>query len=240
MIPALLPARRTLILALATATALALGAGLAAAAPVSGFVVGQVVSVKGSSFVVKDSFGSVGDSTVTLGGKSSIVEQVSATTSDLKDGACVVANGQRASSGAVDAMRLTISTPVKGSCSTGFGGRGRGPRPGGGTRPTGAGNGPPANFAGFANFGFASGSIISLKGSTLTVKGASGTATIELSSSTQLLAMRSVDASAIRANECARVAGTSSNDGLTVAATSVSLSQPSSTSGCGGGFPGRP
>ena len=50
--------------------------------------------------------------------------------------------------------------------------------------------------------------------------------------------MEKVAGSAITVNQCANVRGTSSNDGLTVAATSVNLSQPTS-SGCNRGFGGR-
>jgi hypothetical protein len=219
-----------------------------AATPVSGFVSGQVVSVKGASFVVKNSFGSVADSTVSLAGSSSIIEQVSATRSALKLGACVMASGAKASSGAVEAQRITISAPVKGTCSNGFfghGGPGGGGGPGGpgGVRPTGGTSGSaPAHFAGFGNFGnfgFAFGSISALKGGTLTVHGTSGSTKVTLSSSTQLLEMKSVGASAIKADECVSVRGTSSDNGVTVKATSVNLSTASST-GCNRGFRGRP
>jgi len=216
----------------------ALGAGLAlAAAPVSGFVSGQVVSVKTGSFVVKNSFGSVADSTVSLSGSSSIIEQVSAKISALTKGACVMANGAKTSSGAVEAQRITISAPVKGTCSSGFFGHGGGRGGPGGIRPTGANGSPPARFTGFGNFGFAVGSISAVNGSTLTVKGTSGSTTVTLSGSTELLQMRSVGRAAIKADECVSVRGTSSNDGVTVTAASINLSQPTST-GCNRGFGG--
>jgi Domain of unknown function (DUF5666) len=220
------------------ALALLTGAALGAT-PVSGFVSGQVVSVKGGSFVVKDSFGAVSDSTISLSGSSTIIEQVSATRSALKDGVCVMANGAKASSGAVDAQRVTISAPVKGTCSNGFFGHG-GPGRGEG-RPTGTSSGgaPPAHFTGFGNFGFAVGSISAVKGSTVTVHGTGGSTKVTLSASTQLLQMLSVGRSAIKADQCVSVRGTSSNNGATVKATSVNLSQPGST-GCNRGFPGRP
>ncbi len=104
-----------------------------------------------------------------------IIKQSTGTRSALVTGACVNANGQKATSGAVDAMRITITAPVKGSCATGFVG-GHGPGIGGYAGgppriPTGstgaAGAGPPAGgFPGFGNFGFASGSITAVDGST--------------------------------------------------------------------------
>jgi hypothetical protein len=220
--------------------------GASAANPVSGFVVGQVTAVKKAGFVVKSSFGSVGNSTVTLASGSSIVEQVTATRADLKPGICVVANGQRSSSGAVEASRLTLSTPVKGSCSGGFPGRGAGRGPGrtgappaGGAPPAAAGTRPSYAGGGFGNFGFASGVLDAVHGSTLSLRGTTGSSTVTLSSTTQLLTSEKVSATAIKLDACVRVAGTSSDGGATIAATSVNLSAPAS-SGCGGGFPGRP
>lgn len=224
---------------LAAALAIAgLAAGTAAAAtPVSGFVSGQVVSVKSGSFVLKDAFGAVADSTVSLSRSSAIVEQLAASRSDLKAGACVTANGEKASDGTVDAVRITISPAVKGTCSNGFFGHGGGVRPGG--PPPGAnGSTPPANASRFGNFGFAAGSISAVDGDTITVKGTS-TVKVALSSSTELTKMTTVASSAIAVDDCATVRGTSANEGLTVGATSVELSKPT-TSGCGRGFPGRP
>lgn len=225
-----------MLVALATSTGLAV-----AATPVSGSISGQVTSVKGSSFVVKDAFGPVADSTVSVTGSSTIIEQVTASSSDLKVGVCVAAIGEKASSGAVTATRITISAAVKGACSSGFFGRGGGgPRPGD-TPPSGGGAGaggrPGFTPGSFGNFGFASGLVSALKGSTLTVHGTTGSTTVTVSSKTQLLEMEKVASSAITVNECANVRGTSSNDGLTVAATSVNLSKPTS-SGCNRGFGG--
>jgi hypothetical protein len=51
--------------------------------------------------------------------------------------------------------------------------------------------------------------------------------------------MLNVGRSAIKADQCVTVRGTSSNNGATVKATSVNLSKPTST-GCNRGFPGHP
>jgi hypothetical protein len=217
--------------------AFALTAGVAfAASPVSGFVSGQILSVKGASFVVKNEFGSVADSTVSVTGSSSILEQVAAAKSAVTTGACVTAMGTKASDGTVDAERVTVSVPVKGSCSTGFSGHAGG---GGGRRPTSTGSGAPShNFSGFGNFGFASGSVTGISGSTFTVKGESGTTKVSISGSTALTEMKDVTQSAISPEECAEVSGTSSNNGATVKATTITLSKPTS-SGCEHGFGGR-
>jgi hypothetical protein len=221
-----------MLAAFATGSSLAL-----AASPVSGFVSGQVVSVKGTTFVVKNSFGTVGNSTVLLTGSTDLVKQVAARESDVKVGACVTAVGQRPSSGAVEAFRLTITAAVKGKCSTGLFGYGGGYH---GSPPSGAGRtgAPPANFTGFGNFGFAAGEVIAVKGNTLTVHGENGSTTVALSSSTEITSMQKVGPSAIVVNECASVRGTSGDNGLTVKASNVNLSTPG-TDGCNRGFRGN-
>ncbi len=229
---------------------LAAGAASAATPVVTGFVSGQITSVKGAQFVVKDSFGAVADSTVSLAHSGTVTERLTVSRSDLTVGACVTANGERATSGsAIDAQRLTIAPPVDGKCTTGSFGRG-GSRPGGGTRGPysgGASGGSRPSFSGFggfANFGFAFGSVTAVDGNTIEVKGTPfgstkpTTTNVELSSSTQLMAVKTVDASAIKVGACASARGTSTNQGLTVKATSVGISQPVSN-GCGFGFPGR-
>lgn len=232
--------RRLSVAGLVTAAA-ALTAGVAVAAtPVSGFVVGQIQSVSGKTFVLEDSDGSVSASKVLLTKSTDVTEQLTATRSQLGKGECVTAMGTKASDGTVEAMRLTISSAVKGSCSTGFFGHGSRPagapsgRPSGGTPPAGVSGG---GFSGFGNgnFGFASGKVTKLSGSTVTLKSSSGTSKASVSSSTQLTRIVTVADSKIDKGQCARVSGTSSNSGATVNATSVSLSQPTS-SGCSGGF----
>jgi hypothetical protein len=217
---------------------LAAGVSLAlAATPVSGSISGEIVSTDGNSFVVRSSFGTAGDSTVSLVPSSVVAEQLSATVADLKRGACLTANGQKSTSGEVTAQRITITAAVKGKCSTGSFARGGDTR---GGPPSGAASGTrPAGFTGFRNLGFADGMITARNGNTLTVHNESGSTNVLLSSSTQILMTRAVGHSAIKTDRCASVRGTSTNGGLAIKATNVELSTPSS-SGCGGGFHGRP
>jgi hypothetical protein len=211
-----------------------------AAAPASGFVLGQIQSVSAKTFVLKDSDGSVATSRVLLQSSTNVTEQLTATRAELSKGECVTAMGTKASSGTVEAMRLTISAAVKGSCTSGF--FGHGSRPAGapsGTPPTGTppAGAPSGGFSGFGNgnFAFAAGKVTKVAGSTLTLKGSSGTSKASVSASTQLTRIATVTDSKIDKGQCARVSGTSANAGATVNATSVALSQPSS-SGCSGGF----
>lgn len=215
-----------------------------AVAPVQGSVFGPVVSVKGTTFTITTSLSPTGKSIVSAG-SATITEQAAAPRSDLKVGACVMASGSRNSKGVVTATRISISQPVKGSCTNGFGARRGGVRP---IRPAGNGGGtPPAGgFNRSSNFGFAVGSVTKLSGSTLTVKGVSFgsskaiTTTVDLSSKTSLVETKTVKATAVQTKMCAFVNGTSTDKGASVKATRIALS-PETNRKCTNGFrlPGR-
>ena len=148
------------------------------------------------------------------------------------------------------AQRISLSTPVKGKCTAGFG-RG-GTRPGGGTGAPGAGQRPPGagtggggtsgGFGNFANFGFAFGTISAAKGDTLSVKGTLNgkavTTTVTVSAKTQISKTATVGISDVAVKDCAFVRGTSSDKGVTVTAQNVSLTKPTAN-GCQFGFRGR-
>ena len=234
------------------AAALVLTGVAAAASPVSGSISGPVVSVKGSTFTVTTSLSPTGKSTVSVGKSAVITAQETLTQSALETGLCAMATGQKNSKGVVTAQRISLSTPVKGQCTAGFG-RG-GTRPGGGTGTTpGAGQRPPGGggtggggtgggFGNFANFGFAFGTISSAKGDTLSVKGTLNgkavTTTVTVSAKTQISKTATVGISAVAVKDCAFVRGTSADKGVTVTAQNVSLTKPTSA-GCQFGFRGR-
>ena len=231
--------RTTTALLVAAAAALA-AATSAAAAPVQGSISGPVTTVKGSTFTVKTTLSPTGSSKVTVGSKATVIEQQAGTTADLKKGMCVTAMGTKTKS-TVAAQRVSLRPAVKGSCSTGFRrGGGSGGPPGGGTRPPGSGGGSGgggggSGFSPPANFGFAFGQITGVKGSTLTVKGFNGTTTVTVSGKTAITKTVEVGPSAIAVKMCAFVNGTSTNKGVTVTASNVSLSKPVSGS-CTFGF----
>ncbi len=235
------------------AAALVLTGVAAAASPVSGSISGPVVSVKGSTFTVTTSLSPTGKSTVSVGKATVITAQQTLTRSALKTGVCAMATGQKNSKGVVTAQRISLSTPVKGKCTAGFG-RG-GTRPGGGTGTPGAGQQPPGGtggggtgagggggFGNSANFGFAFGTISAAKGNTLSVKGTLNgkavTTTVTVSAKTQISKTATVGISAVAVKDCAFVRGTSADKGVTVTAQDVSLTKPTSA-GCQFGFRGR-
>jgi hypothetical protein len=227
----------------AAAVALGLAAAVcgvaAGATPKTGSLFGQVLSTKGSTFVLQAQQAPKGKAIVTVAASTQITIQATGTTSDLRRGVCVTANGAKAKNGAVAAVRLSLSAPVKGSCVAGR--RPSGAGAGNGRRPPAGGNRPPAGSRRPgtnrpANFGFAVGAITAVSGSTVTLHGPNGTAEVTVSKSTQISRAKRVKASGITAKACAFVAGTSTDGGATVKAQSVTLTTPRSGSGCSPGF----
>jgi Domain of unknown function (DUF5666) len=236
----------------ALAVGLVLVPAAAAASPVQGSVFGPIVSVSGTSFTLTTTLSPSGKSLVSAG-SARITEQATAPKSDLKVGACVMASGSKNSKGVVAATRISISAPVKGQCTVGFGragaGGGLGNRPGG-VRPGGTGSGgsgsgqtPPSGGAGgfnrSGNFGFAFGSVTKMSGSTLTVKGSFGgktqTTTVTVSSKTTLSETKTIKAADLKVKTCAFVRGTSNDKGKTVKATDITIS-PETGGKCTNGF----
>jgi Domain of unknown function (DUF5666) len=193
-----------------------------AASPVQGSVFGPVVSAKGSTFTITTPLSPTGESTVSAG-SAKITEEADAQRSSLKVGACVLASGARNSKGVVAADRIMISQPVKGSCTNGLTVRrdSAGPPPPSGTRVVPKGGG----FGTNGNLGFAFGMVTKVQGSTLTVKDARGSTTVTVSSKTKLAHTVTVKPAAITTAMCAFVRGTSTDKGVTVKATGISLSE---------------
>jgi len=211
-------------ISVAVVVAAAVGASAAAAAaPVAGSIAGPVTAVRGSTFTVKTSLSPTGSSRVQLAAATVITEQATATRTDLRKGVCATAIGSKSTKGVIAAMRVMLSTPVKGQCGFGFGRRGARP---GGTRPPTTRRRPPAGTGGFANFGLASGAITGVKGSTVTLHGRQGNSTFTLIPSAQITKTVRVTAAAIEVKLCAFVRGTSADKGVTVAAQNVALSKP--------------
>jgi hypothetical protein len=228
--------------AIAFTTIAALAAVIASVAiaaspsPVSGSIAGPVTSVNGRGFTVKTSLSPTGSSRISLSSKTTIRAQVAASRADLKKGACIMATGQRGKNGVVTATRISVTQPINAKCGGGFG---PGNGPGGTQPPAGSRPQPPANGGPPpGRFGGAFGTIITVNGSNLTVKGPFGNTTVVVSPKSALTRTQGVGPSAIKVEQCAFVFGTSADRGVTVQAQNVNLSQPTSA-GCTAGFPRR-
>lgn len=102
------------------------------------FVFGEVTGASGTSITVL-SAGS-GSQTITVPTTAAVTKTSSISSSDLQTGECLLANGPKDSSGAIQATAITITPPgPSGTCTTGFGGGGRPGR--GGASPGAAANG---------------------------------------------------------------------------------------------------
>ncbi|HWB22084.1 MAG TPA: hypothetical protein VG652_04290 [Gaiellaceae bacterium] len=194
---------------------------VSAASAVSGSVVGAVTSVAGSAFTIKSESTSGGSSKVKLSSKTAITKQTAGTFANLKTGACVRASGTPSGT-ALDATQVVITGVIASQCAAGFGRANAPQQAAGATR---AGGFTPSG-------GFAVGTISAIKGSTLTVTGRFGAKPVVLSSKTTVLKTVTTTAAAIALKECAFVRGTSTDGGVTVEATNVSLSAPAKD-GCG-------
>ena len=210
---------------------------------------------------------STGQVSVSYSGGTTFSQTKQVTLAALKVGDCVTAMGRRspASSGSAaprptsfPATSVQISVQVNGSCGFG-GGFGRGARPSGfpSGRPSGFPSGRPSGFpsgrpSGFPSgrpgggFGdFATGTVSTLAGSSMTVRTpARGqqsptTITVELTGSTSYTETLPATPAALQVGECVSATGKADSTGA-VAATRIALS-PAGPDGCSaGGFGRRP
>jgi hypothetical protein len=222
-------------------------------------VVGTAAAVSGSSLEVQNP--TSGQVTVTFTASTPITDTVSVTSKDVTVGSCVTVVGKPSAAGAaaksVTATSVTISAPVKGSCTGagGFGGGGFGGFGGGGgagatprpsfsprPRPTGSGG-----AFGNGTFGGADGKVTSVSASGFVVEARSRTAgsatatdtdvTVITTSASKYLKTVTAGASALKVGQCITAVGAANSIGA-VAARSIRISQPG-PSGCVTGFVGR-
>jgi hypothetical protein len=100
---------------------------------------GKVTSVDGSSFVVQSTRGEAGTTNIAVTTSASTTwEQTAKTTAKaVAVGKCATATGATSGTGALTATTLRLSKASNGTCSTGFGGGGRGGQQPGGTASNG-------------------------------------------------------------------------------------------------------
>ncbi len=94
--------------------------------PAGAFVTGEVTKAAGTSITVLTA--ASGSETINVPTTATVTRMSSASSTDLRTGECLRANGSRDSAGAVQATSIAI-TPAgpSGTCATGTGGGGRGP-----------------------------------------------------------------------------------------------------------------
>jgi hypothetical protein len=201
---------------------------------------GTIASIKGSTLTVDatDRSGATSTVTVSTSKATTYTDAVAGKVSDLAVGDTVLVRGAD-TNGAVTATSVTEGATIS---RGGFAG-------GGGTPPTGAGNGPPAGATppngqpgaggqggpgGFAGGGFTAGSIASINGDTFTVKAADGTqVVVTTTADTTVTVTKKISFADLKKGDNVAVVGQRTDNAVT--ATSVRRGQ---LGGFGGG-PGR-
>lgn len=219
-------------------------------------VAGTAAAVSGSSMEVQNP--TSGQVTVTFSSATVMTETVAVTSKDLTVGSCVAVVGQPSASGSasrsVTATTVTVSKPVNGKCTAGFGGFGGGGPRGTFSPPAGSSPRPRPTFSrgSFGGFGGANGKVTSLSASGFVVQGrnpAAGTntsITVTTTAATRYLTDVTAHPSALKVGECITAIGSANSIG-SVAARRIQISQPG-PNGCvtgfgrhgGGTFPGGP
>jgi hypothetical protein len=215
---------------------------------------GLIAAVSGSTLQVQNA--QVGQVAVTWTAATKFTQQVTLSLGSIKAGDCVTAAATAGSPTAASftATAVTVSQAVNGRCFGGFGG-GAVPSPGSSfkPRPRPSGTRSFARPSGAARTGaFATGSVVSVSGSTIVVAsrsfgpgagaspgasaGTTTNKTVTLTSVTKITTVRSATGAAATVGRCVTVQGKTDSTG-TVAATSIAVTDPVNgkcTSGFGG------
>jgi hypothetical protein len=214
---------------------------------------GTIAAINGTSLEVQNP--TTGQTTVSYSSATTFQQTTATTASAVTVGSCISAFGKPTSGstsgtsrfgGPVTATTVSVSQPVSGTCSVGFGGRpGGGNPPGGGTRPStpGAGSRPAGagRFAG-GSFGAASGSVTSVNGLAVTITEtnpstkATSSVVVTLTAATTFTTTGSASPTDLAVGKCARANGSADSTGA-IAARSITIST-AGANGCTSGFGG--
>jgi hypothetical protein len=201
---------------------------------------GQLVQINGQTLILT---GAAGDITITFTTTTTFSRTSTAVLADVVPGACIVATGQKDSSGMLTAMTVRMSPKTASGCAGQLGpnpGAGGSPRP---TPPAGASPRPtPSDQPGVAPMAFVSGEVQSSTGTSITVlTTGSGAQTITVPTVATVTKTSNATSADLRLGECLRANGQADAAGL-VQATSITIAPagPSGTCATGTGGRGRP
>ena len=211
---------------------------------------GTIAAINGTSLEVQNPI--TGQTTVNYTPSTTFRQTLPTSATAVTVGSCISAFGTPSSGSSsggsafgspVTATTVSVSQPVSGTCSGGFGGRGPGgARPGGGSGFT-PGNGTrPAGARGFGNgrFGVASGAVTAVNGSGVTINEinpvtkATSSVTVTLTASTTFTTTSPASSTDLALGKCARANGTADATGA-ISARSITIST-AGPNGCTGGF----
>jgi len=224
---------------------------------------GTIAAITGTSLEVQ---GTSGQTTVSYTSTTTFDQTETAAAADVTVGSCISAFGKPTTASSsktpvigapVTATTVSISQPVSGSCSTGFGGGAGGFGGGaGGFGRGGTAGGPPSGSAsggrpadggfrggagfGAGNFAAADGSVTAVNGSAVTVSETNfrtkktSSVVVTLTSATTFTQRATASAADLAVGKCASAFGTADSTGA-VTARSITISTPGA-SGCTAGF----
>lgn len=186
---------------------------------------GQLVQINGQSLILT---GAAGDITVTFSGTTTFTRTSNAVLADIVPGLCVVATGQKDSSGALTAMNVRLSPKAATGCGAGQ----FGPNASPGASPRPAPSGQPAGA-------FVGGEVTAATGTSITVLTTAGASqTITVPTTANVTRMSSASSNDLRTGECLRANGARDSAG-TIAATSIAITPAGPSGTCATGFGGR-
>ena len=213
---------------------------------------GTIASINGTSLEVQNPI--TGQTTVNYTPSTMFRQTVPASATAVTVGSCISAFGKPSSgpsSGGrgfgipVTATTVSVSQPVSGTCSGGFGSRGAlGTRPGGGGGSTPGTGSRPVGARPFGNgqFGIASGSVTAVNGSEVTINEvnpvtkAASSVTVTLTASTTFTTTDPASSTDLAVGKCARANGSADTTGA-ISARSITIST-AGPNGCTAGFGG--
>jgi hypothetical protein len=194
---------------------------------------GQLVQVNGTTLILT---GPSGDLTVTYSSTTTFTRTSTAVLADIVPGVCIVATGQKDSTGQLTATTVRLSPKPPAGC----GAAGRfGPNP---TPPAGAS--PRPTPSGQPPMAFVSGEVTGATGISITVVTTpSGTQTIIVPTTAAVTTSVVASPTALQTGECLRATGAKDSTG-NVQATSITITPAGPSGTCvtglgGGGFGGR-
>jgi hypothetical protein len=194
---------------------------------------GQLVQVNGTTLILT---GPNGDLTVTYASTTTFTRTSTAVLADIVPGVCIVATGQKDSTGQLTATTVRLSPkPAAGCGAAGRFGANPTPPVGASPRPTPSGLPPMA---------FVSGEVTAATGISITVLATpSGSQTIIVPTTASVTTTVVASSTALQTGECLRATGARDSAG-NVQATSITITPAGPSGTCatglgGGGFGGR-
>ena len=188
---------------------------------------GQLVQVNGQTLILT---GPTGDLTVTFSGTTTFTRTSNAVLADIVPGVCIVATGQKDSTGQLTATTVRLSPKPSAGCgAAGRFGPNPTPPPGASPRPTPSGQPPMA---------FVSGEVTGATGISITVlTTTSGSQTITVPTTASITTTVVASSTDLQTGECLRATGARDSAG-TVQATSITITPAGPSGACVTGFGG--